>query len=220
MAPYKVFITDDTETVRRTATSLTLDDNATVEEMKKALSDAEGFHEERYRILYRKPTHDEALDDDDILTEVVKEDGNFVAEISKLGPFDGTIDLTYEDQSCIGNASILMGSPKDFEHFKLNHDKNNMKLKRGKAREPFKFKWLHNKLAVVEKETDAEYIAYQYFIRNKWSLKVIKQDEGQVPKWILKKKNENGQFITLFGKQKSYPETREKIRRSVMIEAE
>ena len=130
MAPYKVFITDDTETVRRTATSLTLDDNATVEEMKKALSDAEGFHEERYRILYRKPTHDEALDDDDILTEVVKEDGNFVAEISKLGLFDGTIDLTYEDQSCIGNASILMGSPKDFEHFKLNHDKNNMKLRR------------------------------------------------------------------------------------------
>ena len=90
----------------------------------------------------------------------------------------------------------------------------------GKAREPFKFKWLDNKLAIVEKETDAEYIAYQYFIRNKWSLKVIKQDEGQVPQWILKKKNENGQFITLFGKQKSYPETREKIRRSVMLEAE
>ena len=76
MAPYKVFITDDTETVRRTATSLALDDNATVEDMKKALSYAEGFHEERYRILYRKPTHDEALDDDDILSEVVKEDGN------------------------------------------------------------------------------------------------------------------------------------------------
>ena len=90
----------------------------------------------------------------------------------------------------------------------------------GKIREPFKFKWLDNKLAVVEKETDAEYIAYQYFIRNNWSLKVIKQAEGQDPKWILKKKNENGKFVTLFGKQKSYPETREKIRRSVMLEAE
>ena len=79
---------------------------------------------------------------------------------------------------------------------------------------------MDNKLAVVEKETDAEYIAYQYFIRNNWSLKVIKQAEGQDPKWILKKKNENGKFVTLFGKQKSYPETREKIRRSVMLEAE
>ena len=77
------------------------------------------------------------------------------------------------------------------------------------------FKWLNNKLAVVEEETDAEYIAYQYFIRNKWTLKVI-QNPNPGPKWILKKKNENGDFVTLFGKQKSYPECKEKIPKRIL----
>merc|ERR1719414_1360051 len=165
-------------------------------------------------MLYRKPTHDEALDDDDVLTDIVKDDGHFVAEISKLGLFDGTIDLSYEDENHIGDVNVLIGSPKDFEHFKLNHEKNNMKIANCKLN----FKWLDNKLAVVEQETNAEYIAYQYFIRNKWALKVTKNQENQGPKWILKKENENGAYITLFGKQKSYPETKEKIRKCQMIE--
>ena len=77
------------------------------------------------------------------------------------------------------------------------------------------FKWLNNKLAVVEEETNAEYIAYQYFIRNKWALKVI-QNPNPGPKWILKKKNENGDFVTLFGKQKSYPECKEEIPKRIL----
>ena len=130
MAIYKVYITDDTETVEPTARPLTLSENATVEDMKTALGSAEGFQnpQTRYRIYYRKPTHEEPLDDDDILTDIVKDDGHFVAEISKLGPMDGLVDLIYDDQSQCGNAIILMGSPKKFEHFILNHEKNKVKV--------------------------------------------------------------------------------------------
>ena len=138
MAIYKVYITDDTETVEPTARPLTLSEKATVEDMKTALGSAEGFQnpQTRQRIYYRKPTHEDPLDDDDILTDIVKDDGHFVAEISKLGPMDGLVDLIYDDQSQCGNAIILMGSPKKFEHFILNHEKNKVKVVDG---EPFNF---------------------------------------------------------------------------------
>ena len=77
---------------------------------------------------------------------------------------------------------------------------------------PF-FEPCHNKIALVEKENDTDYVAMQYLIDNNWNLEVSKclDPEKAQKTWELKRKMDDGQLCTLPGIQKVYQDKYSKI---------
>ena len=69
------------------------------------------------------------------------------------------------------------------------------------------FKFAQNKIALVEKENETDYIAMQYLIENDWNLVVTKSmdPEGSQP-WQLQQKMSGGQLRNLVGIRKVYYE--------------
>ena len=67
------------------------------------------------------------------------------------------------------------------------------------------FKFAQNKIALVEKENETDYIAMQYLIENDWNLLVTKSIEGSQP-WQLQQKMSGGQLRNLVGIRKVYYE--------------
>ena len=67
------------------------------------------------------------------------------------------------------------------------------------------FKFAQNKIALVEKENETDYIAMQYLIENDWNLLVTKSIEGSQP-WQLQQKLSGGQLRNLVGIRKVYYE--------------
>ena len=64
------------------------------------------------------------------------------------------------------------------------------------------FKLYQNKIALVEKENQKDYIAMQYLIENDWNLVVTKCDQS----WQLQQKLSSGQLRNLDGIRKVYYE--------------
>ena len=69
------------------------------------------------------------------------------------------------------------------------------------------FKLYQNKIALVEKENQKDYIAMQYLIENDWNLVVTKSmnPEGS-QSWQLQQKLSSGQLRNLDGIRKVYYE--------------
>ena len=65
------------------------------------------------------------------------------------------------------------------------------------------FKFVQNKIAIVEKENETDYIAIQYLIENDWNLVVTTKDQEDGKTWELKQKI-GGQLRDLFGTRKVY----------------
>ena len=66
------------------------------------------------------------------------------------------------------------------------------------------FKFVQNKIAIVEKENETDYIAMQYLIENDWNLVVTtKADQEDGKTWELKQKI-GGQLRDLVGTRKVY----------------
>ena len=134
-----------------------------------------------------------------------------------------------------------MGGTNDFEHFLLNKEgqgfkvpngnfsKMSIKLKKirplffaAKLKQLFHqllpFKFVQNKIAIVEKENETDYIAMQYLIENDWNLVLTKcMDQEAEKKWILKRKIAGGQLCELVGIRKVYYDQRAKFPKSPMI---
>ena len=70
------------------------------------------------------------VEDDEILSEITEQGGEFIAELSDLGT-SGRICIEVED-SLVGDVAILNGSAKHFEHFLFTRSKNNFKFSNGK----------------------------------------------------------------------------------------
>ena len=68
-------------------------------------------------------------------------------------------------------------------------------------------------MAIVEKETEYEYSAFQYCIFDQWKLLVCKNEEkinpGD-PSWILKRIEEDEKHVLLEGKSKVYYDSKSK----------
>ena len=75
------------------------------------------------------------------------------------------------------------------------------------------FKFVQNKIAIVEKENEKDYIAIQYLIENDWNLEVTKCLDPEVAQktWQLKRKMDDGQVRDLPGKRIKYQEKYSKI---------
>ena len=120
-----------------------------------------------------------------------------MAEFPHVGIFSGKVTVELEDPS--QTVEVLLGSPKSFEHFLLNKDKNNLKLG---------FAWTDNKIAIVDQEEEyVKYNATQYLIKDKWTVVICKNPNvGQEAesKWIMKRKVEVGDDYILNGVSKEY----------------
>ena len=67
------------------------------------------------------------------------------------------------------------------------------------------FKFVQNKIAIVEKENETDYIAMQYLIENDWNLVVTTKDQEDGKTWELKQKiGAGGQLRDLVGTRKVY----------------
>ena len=68
------------------------------------------------------------------------------------------------------------------------------------------FLFAQNKLGVIEQETRKEYIAYQYLIKNGWTIYVSKNPNPgpDAPTWILKRLGNSGEKIPMKGFKKTY----------------
>ena len=75
------------------------------------------------------------------------------------------------------------------------------------------FKFVQNKIAIVEKENEKDYVAIQYLIENDWNLEVTKCLDPEVAQktWQLKRKMDDGQVRDLPGKRITYHEKYSKI---------
>ena len=133
MGVYDVLINDETKTVRGTCKRYDFGPQGTVADLKAKLGQVEGFQRDRYRLYFKNGDHEECVDDDEILEDIAKNGGNFVAEISKLSsPFEKCkVNITCDETDCVGEVGILIGTPKKFEHFLLTRRSNNFKLTRG-----------------------------------------------------------------------------------------
>ena len=108
-----------------------MDDQASVADLSCELKDFEGLQENDYRLVYRKSDYDEGLEDDELLVDVAKADGDFVAEVKQYNVFDGTIQIACDNDLC-GQVDVLMGSTKSFEHFRMTRETNKLKMNLGK----------------------------------------------------------------------------------------
>ena len=67
------------------------------------------------------------------------------------------------------------------------------------------FKFVQNKIAIVEKENEKDYVAIQYLIENDWNLLLTKcTDQDAEKKWELKRKIAGGPIYELVGTRKVY----------------
>ena len=72
------------------------------------------------------------------------------------------------------------------------------------------FKFVQNKIAIVEQENETDYVAIQYWIENDWNLVLTKCEEQEAEKkWVLKQKIA-GQLCELVGRRKVYYDNRAK----------
>ena len=86
------------------------------------------------------------------------------------------------------------------------------KIKKAFKKLPLNWTFLHNKIAIVEEETNEEYLAIQYLIESDWKLTVIqnpkfqnqKSQNPKEPKWILKQIKSDKTMVTLPGEPKTY----------------
>lgn len=58
-----------------------LSPKATVGDLEAEFVKHEKYPKHEFRLIYRKESHDEGLDEDEILEDIVKEDGKFVFEL-------------------------------------------------------------------------------------------------------------------------------------------
>ena len=169
-------------------------------DLKKSYADKEGYKLEEVRVFYRRSNGEDLGVEDDEFLNVINPDnagGKFMAEFPHVGIFSGKVTVELEDPS--QTVEVLLGSPKSFEHFLLNKDKNNLKLG---------FAWTDNKIAIVDQEEEyVKYNATQYLIKDKWTVVICKNPNvGQEAesKWIMKRKVEVGDDYILNGVSKEY----------------
>ena len=179
----------------------------TIENLKKAWIKLDGYTStEEIRIVYRTEAGtDIGLEDHEVIKDIQKIPGNFVAEFQSLGIKCET--YIFLDNTDL-NVEVLIGSTKDFEWYFMSRERN--KMISG-------YKWCDNKIAIVEKEGDFDgfhgYLAMQYLVRHDWKVKVFENPKFGIqnePKFILKKILENGEFEALPGNWKKYPEKNSK----------
>ena len=84
MSTFIVHIFDGTGTSDDSGIDLMLDPNSTIEELQTELKDEAGLAPNDYRLYYQRNTHKEPLEENEVLSDITKEDGKFVAEMKPM----------------------------------------------------------------------------------------------------------------------------------------
>merc|ERR1711976_233943 len=196
MKTYTVKALDSDGRVESEGYDFELQDLDTVLALKIALEKRFIYTKEQVRIFFRKENGcDIGLDDEDVLEDIAKDPGQFLVQCPPLGPLYGQISIQKHFDE---EVNILIGTTKDFEHFKILRYGDNLKLPKAKLN----FVWAHNKLAIVANETDEDYLADQYLVENGWSLMICKNENGnpddpENQTWTLKRLEPSGETTTL-----------------------
>ena len=109
-----------------------LPQDALISDLKGSIVSGEGFKElSRVRVYFKTASgQNKGVEDDDKITEILKESGQFQARFSDLSRLNGTIRIDVEESS-LGQVAILMGSRKSFEHYLLNQRQLTLPLPKG-----------------------------------------------------------------------------------------
>eukprot|EP00093_Oithona_nana_P001487 01487.XXX_1108_1821_1 [CDS] Oithona nana genome sequencing. len=199
MKKYQVQILAVDGSLKEEPKNFQLEDNATIEDLKKAFSKADHiYHPDQLRLSYKTASGKLPLEDDDHLEDILaKYEGDFVLQCPHLSSIDGTVYISKKVPELV---SVLVGSTKSFEHHKITHDndhKHNLPIPLAKLN----FLWSINKLAIVEEETRIDYVTYQYEIDDRWRLVISKNEnpkgDGPHPKWMLSREEASGELTQL-----------------------
>ena len=191
-----------------TLAELTLTSNPSVKDLINGLEYEKGLEPDDYRLCYQIGEDKFGLEEDESITKLVKEnetDGTFVAEMGKMGFFNPKpkVEIQYQNDDFVGEVSILLGPCRNFEHFLMVRQSQNLKL----PSKILNFDWRQNKLGVIEEETNERFVAYQYWIEDGFRLQLCRNAGNNDPKWILKRMD-NGKILK--GTKKSYPRINER----------
>merc|ERR1712018_357443 len=110
-----VHILDHTKTCENSTLDLDLAPNATIADLQSELQTREGLDSKDYRLCYKKETHKEALDEDEIIADIVQaNDGMFLVEVEKLNFWKPNVEIRCENDDLVGNVAVLVGAPKNY----------------------------------------------------------------------------------------------------------
>ena len=65
-------------------------------------------------------------------------------------------------------------------------------------------------VAIIERETDEDYVAVQYVVQNNWELHLTKSKDANGDVWIMHRKTPEGEMVLLKGKRKVFEAAKEK----------
>ena len=140
MKKYQVQILAVDGSLKEEPKNFQLEDNATIEDLKKAFSKADHiYHPDQLRLSYKTASGKlrkhliidlclasliklqiPALEDDDHLEDILaKYEGDFVLQCPHLRSIDGIVFVSKRVPELV---SVLVGSTKSFEHHKITHD--------------------------------------------------------------------------------------------------
>ena len=109
-----------------------LDEKATTLDLKVAFTKAEGYNNpDEVRLIYqRQEGGDEPLEDTELLEDIEKHPGFFLIECPPRATFKGNISVFCKRSEIEEGEGIclLIGSQKEFEHYKLSREENNMRI--------------------------------------------------------------------------------------------
>ena len=108
-----------------------LDEKATTLDLKVAFTEKEGYTPDELRLMYRRQEGDEEpLEDTELLEDIEQHPGVFLLECPPLGTPSGKISIFRKISEMQEGEKIclLVGSKKKFEHYILNHEKNNFSI--------------------------------------------------------------------------------------------
>ena len=108
--------------------SARLSPTATVADLENEFVKREKYPKHEFRLIYRKESHDEGLDENEILEDITKEDGKFVFELMPYSLSHNKVMITCESDDLVGIVDILKGPTSGFEHVKLTRRQNNVRL--------------------------------------------------------------------------------------------
>ena len=134
MKEYNLRVLDSNGKIKDKSHTFQLEDSATVLALKKAFEDETGvFEADEFRLFFRKEDGQNlGLDDDEKLEDVVGEQadgGQFLAQCPTLAFLDVKISIQRDFDEAV---YALLGSKKRFEHFIIQHEKDNLELSKGK----------------------------------------------------------------------------------------
>ena len=130
MRDFKLKLIESNQEISDEDFTYKLDEKATTLDLKEAFTEEEGYNPDEVRLIYqRQEGDDEPLEDTELLEDIEKHPGVFLIECPPLA-HKGNISV-FCKMSEIGEGEkicLLVGSEKKFEHYKLSHEENKMRI--------------------------------------------------------------------------------------------